>query len=174
MFIVWLYYAYTGIESLTIVTFMRANNAETHRQWALTCMYVCMYVYLSVSRAELELVCIAAPLFTQPISLALSAFVYGLALLLSSALVASQRFDNFWSFYFGPEPTNGLSAYVMITVLSLVLLIAYWLLAHLYHRLELVVLKPYNAKILGKKDFPARRDPSSVGSMSINYGPPRK
>lgn len=134
-----------------------------------------MYVCMPVCFTELELVCIAAPLFTQPISLALSAFTYGLALLLSSALVASQRFDNgYWSFYFGPEPTSGLSAYVMITVLSLVLLVAYWLLARAYHRLELVVLKPYNPKILGKDDFPVCRDPSSVGSTSINYEPPKK
>ena len=113
-------------------------------------------------------------MFTQPFSLALYAFISGLALLLSSALVASQRFEKLWSFYYGPEPTSGLSAYILISVLSIVLLIAYWVLAHVYYRLELVVLKPYNDKILGKEEFPKRREPSSVNSASVNYEYPNK
>lgn len=127
-------------------------------------------VSICLSYTALELVCISAPVFTQPFSLVLSAFFAGLANLFSSALVASQRYAN-WSFYYGPEPTDGLSAYIMIVVLSLALLVAYWLVAHLYYRLELVVLKPYNDKILGKEDFPKRRDPSSVviSSASVNY-----
>lgn len=129
--------------------------------------HIIMHVlYVVFCFAGLELVCIAAPVFTQPFSLVLYAFVSGLALLLSSALVASQRFKKFWSFYYGPEPTSGLPAYILISVLSLVLLIVYWLLAHLYYRLELVVLKPYNDRILGKDEFPKRREPSSTGSFS--------
>lgn len=143
-------------------------------------MCLCLSVYniecvililcLSVYYTGLELVCIAAPAFTQPFSLVLSAFFAGVANLFSSALVASQRFKH-WSFYYGPEPTDGLSAYIMIVVLSLALLAAYWLVAHLYYRLELMVLKPYNDKILGKDDFPKRWDPSSavISSASVNY-----
>ena len=137
--------------------------------------YVFDIVCLSVLCAGLELVLIAAPAFTQPFSLALSALFSGVANLLSSALVASQRY-KYWSFYYGPEPAGGISAYIMILVLSLVLLVAYWVVAYLYYRLELVVLKPYNDKILGKEDFPKRRDPSStvISSASINFGPLRK